>query len=531
MSFCFRAVAGRFRRVFLGLALLCTVLPASAARLALVIGVDSYENVTRLKNARADAESMAAALTRAGYEVQLRTDRKLKDLQADLRDFRARIRGGDEVILFFSGHGVQLGGTNYLLPADVGSESEDQVRDEAVALSRALEDLRAQKPRFTLAIIDACRDNPFAGKGRAIGGRGLTGVAGATGQMVIYAAGEGQQALDRLGRNDTARNGVFTRVFLEEMQRPGVPINEVVRNVRERVYELAVGVSREQVPAIYDQTLGRFYFYPPVPGATSPPALQPQPSVASSVRKVGEVFKDCDVCPELVVIGPGSFLMGSPTSEKGRGSDEGPAHPVTIGYSLGVGRFEVTQGEWKALMGSNPSGFKDCGDRCPVEHVSWEDVQGYLRKLSEKTGKKYRLLSESEWEYTARAGTMGRFSTGDQITPAQANFNASSYNGSAKGEYRGKTLKVGSFSPNAFGLYDMHGNVREWVEDAWHDNYWFAPADGAPRSGWWWEVRRVLRGGSWFSPENGLTSSSRTLHPPGTRYSDIGFRVARSLAL
>lgn len=285
MSSSFRAVAGRFRRVFLGLALMCTVLPASAARLALVIGVDSYENVTRLKNARADAESMAVALTRAGYEVQLRTDRKLKDLQADLRDFRARIRGGDEVILFFSGHGVQLGGTNYLLPADVGSESEDQVRDEAVALSRALEDLRAQKPRFTLAIIDACRDNPFAGNGRAIGGRGLTGVAGATGQMVIYAAGEGQQALDRLGRNDTARNGVFTRVFLEEMQRPGVPINEVVRNVRERVYELAAGVSREQVPAIYDQTLGRFYFYPPmasVPSATSSSPASPEAPSASS---------------------------------------------------------------------------------------------------------------------------------------------------------------------------------------------------------------------------------------------------------
>lgn len=185
---------------------------------------------------------------------------------------------------------------------------------------------------------------------------------------------------------------------------------------------------------------------------------EPMPRVASSVRKVGEVFKECDVCPELVVIGPGIFLMGSPDSEKERLPSEGPVRRVTIGYSLGVGRFEVTQGEWKALMGSNPSRFKDCGDRCPVEQVSWEGVQGYLGKLSEKMGKKYRLLSESEWEYVARAGTTGPFSTGEQITPVQANFDGKyTYNGSAKGEYRSKTVKAGSFSPNAFGVMTCMG--------------------------------------------------------------------------
>jgi hypothetical protein len=237
--------------------------PADAARRALVVGNDNYTSVSKLRNARADAEAMADAFRQAGYEVDLVTDRNLKQLQADVRSFRQKVAGGDEVVVFFSGHGVQLGGTNYLLPTDVGAQNEDQVKDDALSLSNILEGLRERKPRFTLAIIDACRDNPFASTGRAIGGRGLTGVAGASGQMVIYAAGEGQRALDRLGGGDTVRNGLFTRVFLKEIAKPGVPIRDVLYRVRDEVATLAEGVKHEQVPAVYDQVRGTFYFLPP----------------------------------------------------------------------------------------------------------------------------------------------------------------------------------------------------------------------------------------------------------------------------
>lgn len=263
--------------------------------------------------------------------------------------------------------------------------------------------------------------------------------------------------------------------------------------------------------------------------AASRPAVVPAP--AGSGRRAGEVFKDCAECPELVVIPAGSFNMGSPKSEKERFSDEGPMHRVSIGYSLAVGRFEVTQGEWKALMGSNPSGFKVCGERCPVENVSWEDAQGYIRKLKEKTGKAYRLLSESEWEYVARAGTTGPFSTGQTITSDQANFDGKyTYNGSANGEYRQTTVKVGSFPPNAFGLYDVHGNVWEWVQDVWHDNYSGAPSDGSA-----WESggdgrSRVLRGGGWFINSPDLARSAiRNRDEPDYRSNDSGFRLARTL--
>lgn len=179
-----------------------------------------------------------------------------------IRQFKSQIQGGDEVVVFFAGHGVQLGTANYLLPVDIRGQSEDQVRDEAIPLQRLLDDLQDSKARFAMAIIDACRDNPFKTVNRAIGGRGLAGTAAATGQMVVFSAGVGQQALDRLGQNDPSPNGVFTRVLLTEMQKPGLSVDRVIRNVRNEVVRLSQSIGHEQVPAVYDQAIGDFYFKP-----------------------------------------------------------------------------------------------------------------------------------------------------------------------------------------------------------------------------------------------------------------------------
>jgi hypothetical protein len=239
--------------------------PASAIttmanRKALVIGNDSYKSVSKLLNAREDAKSIASSLASVGYQVTLKLDLNEKELKAALRAFSSQIQGGDEVMFFFAGHGVQLGAANYLLPTDIGGESEAQVKDEAIQLQRILEDMTEKKAKFTLAMIDACRDNPFKSTGRAIGGRGLAPTTAATGQMVVFSAGSGQQALDRLGTNDKNKNGVFTRTFLKEMQKPGISIDRIVKNVRNEVAELAKTIGHEQVPAIYDQVLGDFYF-------------------------------------------------------------------------------------------------------------------------------------------------------------------------------------------------------------------------------------------------------------------------------
>src|ERR1700722_12895249 len=241
-----------------------------AKRLALLIGNDSYQGAPPLQNARADARAVAAALQRDGFTVTLKEDLTLKAMKAALRSFKDQIAGGDDAVFYFSGHGVQFEGTNYLIPTDLTPENQEQVVDESVPLQRILDDLRDQKARFALAIVDACRDNPFKGTGRAIGGRGLAPVTAATGQMVLYSAGAGQEALDRLGPQDSDPNGVFTRVLITELNKPGVAADQMLKNVRNQVVSLARGVNHEQVPALYDQSIGDFYF---VPGNSVPTKL------------------------------------------------------------------------------------------------------------------------------------------------------------------------------------------------------------------------------------------------------------------
>jgi len=231
-----------------------------ANRRALVIGNDNYKSVTKLINAREDAKAIAASLQQVGYQVTLKTDLNEREMKAVLRTFKSQVEGGDEVLFFYAGHGVQIGAANYLLPIDISGENAEQVKDEAIQLQRVLDDLTERKAKFSLAIIDACRDNPFKTAGRDLGGRGLSPTSAATGQMVIFSAGTGQQALDTLGPKDKNKNGLFTRVFLQEMQKPGISIDRVVRNVRTEVVGLAKSVGHEQVPAIYDQVVGDFYF-------------------------------------------------------------------------------------------------------------------------------------------------------------------------------------------------------------------------------------------------------------------------------
>jgi hypothetical protein len=231
-------------------------------RRALIMGNDAYKEVAVLQNARSDARAMSKTLGRLGFEVSTHLDLTERGMKEAIRTFKSQIRGGDEVVVFFAGHGVQLGATNYLLPVDIRGQSEDQVRDEAIPLQRVLDDFQDTKARFALAIIDACRDNPFKTAGRAIGGRGLASTSAATGQMVMFSAGTGQQALDRLGPQDREPHGLFTRVLLKEIEKPGVSIERLVRNVRNEVARLSKTVGHEQVPAVYDQTLGDFFFRP-----------------------------------------------------------------------------------------------------------------------------------------------------------------------------------------------------------------------------------------------------------------------------
>ena len=251
--------------------------------------------------------------------------------------------------------------------------------------------------------------------------------------------------------------------------------------------------------------------------------------------KPGRIFRDCEACPEMITIKPGSFIMGSPLFESGRDSDEGPRRLVTIEKPFAVGRFEVTFDEWDACVkdggcgGYSPKDENWGRGKRPVMNVSWDDVKTYIAWLNANVpGKPYRLLSEAEWEFAVRAGTQTVFSTGNRISAAQANYDGSVvYNGSEKGDYLQRTVPVGNYPPNAFGVYDMHGNVWEWVEDC-YGSYNEAPTDGSAKAIGKCK-NRVVRGGSWYSVPQNLRSANRDWIPPEYRNVDIGFRIARTL--
>ena len=306
----------------------------------------------------------------------------------------------------------------------------------------------------------------------------------------------------------------------------------------------------------------------PGPVAQTPPAqVTPAPAASTQAAplspmqekalKAKDTFKECANCPEMMVVPAGSFTRGSPTSEPGHSADEGPQHTVTIARQFAVGRFEVTFDEWDAcaadggcyntetrtssgeafldspysivpewaLGGYKPSDEGWGRGRRPVINVSWDDAKAYVAWLSKKTGKSYRLLSGAEYEYATRAGTQTAYPWGNAVGTNNANCHACGSQWDAR-----QTALVGSFAANGFGLYDMVGNVEEWMEDCYHDSYSGAPADGSA----WIEgadcSSRIVRAGSWFFAPAFLRSAKRYWFTTDYRLNYLGFRVARTLA-
>jgi formylglycine-generating enzyme required for sulfatase activity len=607
------------------LAALAAASPALAAnKHAFVVGIDRYDSLPaerQLRKAVSDAVAVGAALRQLGYQVSLAENADRLSLVRQWQLFLNRIEPGDVAAFFFAGHGVEIGGVNYLLPRDVpriASGEEEVLKASSLALSSFLEQLREKKPQLALHIVDACRDNPFVdARGRSIGtGRGLSRIDPPRGTFVMFSAGAGQSALDRLSDQDADPNSVYTRTLLRHMARPGTDLPEIARAVRSDVLTLARSVAHDQVPAYYDEVIGRFC---PAgcdaPGAVAPPGPQPDPAAQAwavtqhttstavleeFIRRFGDsfyatlararleelkksqvavvappmppavppgagatpavgvypeapkpgpgvtplsvereralrpkdTFKECDGCPEMIVVPSGQFTMGSPAFEHERSADEGPQHVVTIGMRFAVGKFAVTFDEWDACVADGGcEGYRPADQgwgrgRRPVINVSWDDAQAYLAWVSRRTGKTYRLLSEAEREYVARGDTTTPFWWGSSINPSQANYDGTIFG--TKVEYRKRTLPVDSFAPNSFGLYQVHGNVWEWTQDCWNGNYNGAPTDGKP-----WTTgdcsRRVLRGGSWFSLPRLLRAANRFGNSAANRFGGLGFRLARTL--
>ena len=559
-------------------------------RVALVIGNAAYEHTDPLRNPGNDADGMAAALGRLGFEVVLGKDLDLDGFYDTLGEFDEASRGADVTLFFYAGHGLQVQGKNWLAPVDAKLGSRLDLERGAVELDTVLEHMRGSKK---LVYLDACRNNPLAGDlARTMGlsrtaatSRGLARVQSGSGTLIGYATAPDDVAADGEGRNSP-----FTEALLEHIETPGLSVNDMFGEVSGAVSRATGG---KQVPWSHS-SLGRFYLAsaaapPPkvtettgggtsstagdaakeaydtarelgtvaawrivvedfpnstyakfaqaqidkLEGAKEPavvaggdPVVEP---VVSAPRKSGTKFRDCEDCPEMVVVPSGSYRMGSPSSESGSEIDEGPEHEVTIARPFAVGVYEVTFDEWDACVSDKGCGGRGAGDegwgrgRHPVINVKWDDVQAYVEWLSRKTGEEYRLLSEAEWEYVARAGTRAAYWWGDSIGHNRANCDGCG----SRWDDR-QTAPVGSFSANPFGLYDVHGNVWERVEDCWQGGYFGAPSDGSA-----WKSghcgRRVARGGSWYDGPSDLRSANRDWSTTSDWHDYVGFRVARTL--
>lgn len=553
-------------------------------RVALVIGNSAYKNTSKLTNPVNDADDLSAALKGFGFEVISLKNGTRRQMNEKLAEFSQKIDGASAALVYYAGHGAQIRGANYLMPVDASVDTEAAIIDESISLNRVLEELEGGRNRVNIVMLDACRDNPITGKFRSAQ-RGLSAPNFTPkGTVIVYATDPGNTAADGDGRN-----GTFTAGLLKAFKGKDLSLDGVLTVASEEVEKQS---NRKQTPYVNGPKTVQKNFHFRVTVSPSPQMLDseywtsvkdskdvadfeaylaeypqgqfkrlaenrvkalkvallpaPQPvaptpapviAVAAPVQVVssfqaGQTFKDCADCPEMVVIPAGSFMMGSADNEEGRSLDEGPQRKVSI-KRFAMGKTEVTQGEWKVVMGSSPSYFfGDCGDFCPVTMVSWSDAQEYIKKLNLKSGKNYRLPSEAEWEYAARAGTNTPFYTGNTVNTDQANFDGNdTYNGSAIGVYREHTIKVGSFKPNNFGLFDMLGNVMEWTQDSWHDSYKGAPLDGAAWTIGAYRKQRVLRGGSLYSSPKDLRSAKRVKDEIEERsdLGGIGFRLARTL--
>ncbi len=579
----------------LWLLLASRLLAADPPRLALVIGNAAYQHAPVLRNTLNDVRDIEADLKLAEFDVTRVEDANLDTLIDAVDHFvnELHARGGVG-LLYYSGHGIQVGGRNYLLPVDAQIRTTSRVRYEAYALDDALLRMGGRGAgSVNLVVLDACRDNPFAAL-KGAGSDGLAPVEAPESTLILYAAKPGQTASDNPG----GRNGLFTKHFRLALKQTGIDVERAFSQVVRGVYHDS---GRKQYPWKEGVLLEPFSFAA-AGGATTveatvvtgtgrqrraaeesdPAAIEAGLQLKRDERQwvqealnglgfelgtadgiwgdrtragirrwqgsVGRTetgyldgpgykallaqwrelpvaqiqaaheapasspqVQDSALTGELVPIRGGCFEMGSPSSEEGRLGDERQHRTCVNGFW--IGKYEITQSQWRAVMGSNPSNFKNC-DLCPVELVNWNSVRDFVINLNRRTGGNYRIPTEAEWEYACRGGNASGLYCGGNNIGAVAWYNGNSGN---------KTHTVGQKTANGYGLHDMSGNVNEWTcsrsDGDYRGNEVRCAGENDP--GW-----QVYRGGAWDSEPLELRSAARHAIPGTFRAKNLGFRLA-----
>jgi formylglycine-generating enzyme required for sulfatase activity len=507
------------------------------AKLALLIANEKYDaRVGAIQNSSRNAALIEAALKTAGFSVTILKDSDFRMLESGLQRFAYEVRrAGKNAVsfLYYSGHGLaaRQSEANYLIPVDVDNTTDESLWRHSFALSKIIEILEQHAPDTThFVVLDAARSELNRSGASQDAGKGLVPVAGVANILFAYATAPKLSALDK--GSDAS---VFAKTLAEEILKPDIDAATMFRNVQARVKK-ATG----QTPWLSPVSLPAIYFLE----SSAHRKLLEEKKLAEAVQpaagkdpRVGESFRDCKYCPEIIVLPSGSFVMGSPDNEPEHTRSEGPQHKVTFAKPFAAGKFTITFAEWDACVANGGCGSHTPDDNgwgrndMPVINVGWDDAQAYVKWLAKTTGKKYRLLSEAEWEYIARAGTSTPFWWGSGISSDQANYNGTGilYRGGGKyGVSRQKTVPVRTFDPNPWGVYQVHGNVWEWVEDCWNTDYNGAPSDGSARTtgncGSY-----VVRGGAWTMGATDLRAANRIWYGAKDRNEDIGFRIARTL--
>jgi formylglycine-generating enzyme required for sulfatase activity len=553
---------------------------AKVQRWAILIGINDYANAQDLEYSVADQRALGEQLVAAGFsnkQIFVLSDQakesKYLPFKSNIVKQLELVLGlaeiNDLVVVAFSGHGVQFDNTAYLCPTDAHLDDPSSL----VSLDWVYEQLQRCPAALKVLMVDACRNDPRIG-----GQRNFSPTEGTRqfAQSLEKPLPEGIVLLTSCSAGEISMeerefgHGVFMHYVVEGLRGKAdadgdgkITLNEVSRYAGQetKVY-VARKFSESQRPKLKGDltiealdfpiaSLARSTAFPPIPPASGP--------LAKTVTNAAGM--------KLVLIPAGEFVMGSPASEERRTDDE-TQHRVRLTRPFYLGAYEVTQGEFQQVMGRNPSHFSATGlgkdnaawskantSRLPVEQVSWYDAAEFCNRLSEADnlppyyslqditrndgaitkatvqivgGAGYRLPTEAEWEYACRAGTTTPFHFGAQLNGREANTNGNyPYGTTAKGPFLQRTTTIGSYASNAFGLYDMHGNVWEWCQD-WYDADYYtgSPTDDprGPESG----AARVLRGGSWVSDPRFCRSAYRGWFEPALRDSDTGFRVART---